>query len=130
MAVSLSSPNDQSLISKLQDLQRLLAKKNSFEGAIGNLQTLCEHEFSDSISIDLKREWLKVFQRCFTLLRTRYTVRSFWRGGYNLFLSAKVGYLMNAYCESHREAGLLFPKGVLEVVYGGPPPCRQAQQIH
>lgn len=84
--------DDQSLSLKLQDLKKMLASKSSFEAAIATLQTLCEHEFSDSISSDLKKEWLKIFQRCFTLLRTRYTVHSFWRGGYNLFLSAKVGY--------------------------------------
>lgn len=78
------------LISKLQGLRQNLAKKGTFEVAICTLQNLCKYEFNDCITQDIKDEWSTVFQRCMTLLRTRYTNPSFWQAGYNLFEQAKV----------------------------------------
>eukprot|EP00884_Botryococcus_braunii_P004631 jgi/Botrbrau1/14169/Bobra.182_3s0107.1 len=90
MTTSQAAPDTHTLLSKLQGLREKLAKKDTFEAAVCNLQSLCKYEFNDHIANDRKDEWLRIFRRCTTLLRTRYTNPSFWQAGYNLLEQAKV----------------------------------------
>ncbi|VFQ79851.1 unnamed protein product [Cuscuta campestris] len=73
---------------KLQELQKQLGKKQSFEEAVSKVRSLlCQ--YYPSASPSLRTSFYSVVCRAATILRTRYTSPGFWHAGLQLFLDAE-----------------------------------------
>ncbi|KAI5081876.1 hypothetical protein GOP47_0001619 [Adiantum capillus-veneris] len=68
----------------LADLQKQLAKKNTFEGAISSLTQIVSDLYPQASPSDQKSIYTTVC-RAATLLKTRYTAVGFWMAGLQLF---------------------------------------------
>ncbi|XP_019179455.1 PREDICTED: E3 ubiquitin-protein ligase AIP2 [Ipomoea nil] len=73
---------------KLQELQRQLGKKQSFEEAVSSIRSLLL-QYYPSASPSLQKSFYSVVCRVATILKTRYTAPGFWRAGLQLFLDTE-----------------------------------------
>lgn len=73
---------------KLQELQRQLGKKQSFEEAVSSIRSLLLQYYS-SASPSLQKSFYSVVCRVATILKTRYTAPGFWHAGLQLFLDTE-----------------------------------------
>ncbi|KAK9131527.1 hypothetical protein Sjap_012014 [Stephania japonica] len=73
---------------RLEDLQKQVGRKNSFEEAVNALKTLLIENYS-SASPSLKKLMHSAVRRVSTILQTRYTAPGFWFAGKGLFLEAE-----------------------------------------
>ncbi|KAK9099620.1 hypothetical protein Syun_026665 [Stephania yunnanensis] len=73
---------------RLEDLQKQVGRKNSFEEAVNALKTLLIENYS-SASPSLKKLMYSAVRRVSTILQTRYTAPGFWFAGKGLFLEAQ-----------------------------------------
>lgn len=73
---------------KLQELQKQLGKKQSFEEAVSTITSLLRVSYP-SASSSLRDSFYTVVCRVATILKTRYTAPGFWSAGLQLFLEAE-----------------------------------------
>ncbi|KAG9138253.1 hypothetical protein Leryth_001462 [Lithospermum erythrorhizon] len=73
---------------KLQELQKLLGKKQQFEESVASIRSLFL-KYYPSASPNLKQSFYSVVCRVATILKTRYTAPGFWNAGLQLFLVAE-----------------------------------------
>ncbi|ERM96082.1 hypothetical protein AMTR_s00129p00124600 [Amborella trichopoda] len=76
--------SEEELAVTLDDLQKKLGKKNSFEDAVTSIQVLL-HDTYPVASPPLKEKIYSVVCRVGTILQTRYTAPGFWVAGLRLF---------------------------------------------
>ncbi|XP_075496402.1 E3 ubiquitin-protein ligase AIP2-like [Primulina tabacum] len=74
--------------SRLQELQKQLAKKQMFEESISNIGSLLRQRYP-SASPSLQESFYSVLCRVSTILKTRYTSPGFWNAGLRLFQEAE-----------------------------------------
>ncbi|KAI5669553.1 hypothetical protein M9H77_19406 [Catharanthus roseus] len=79
---------DFDLEKKLQELEKQLSKKNSFEEAAISIRSLLQ-EYYPSAPPPLQKSFYSVVCRVATVLKTRYTAPGFWNAGLALFLEAE-----------------------------------------
>ncbi|CAH9099654.1 unnamed protein product [Cuscuta europaea] len=72
---------------KLQELQKQLGKKQSFEEAVSTVRSLLP-QYYPSASPSLRTLFYSFVCRAATILKTRYTAPGFWHAGLQLFLDA------------------------------------------
>ncbi|KAL6965675.1 D-lactate dehydrogenase [Sarracenia purpurea var. burkii] len=80
--------SEDELKQKLQDLQKMLGKKQLFEGAVSSIKYLIRESYP-SASPSLRKLFYSVVCRVATILKTRYTVPGFWIAGLGLFMEAE-----------------------------------------
>ncbi|KAL5698572.1 RING-type E3 ubiquitin transferase [Ranunculus cassubicifolius] len=76
------------LIEKLQNLQKQLGKKQSFEEAVSSIKSILIQNYP-SASPSLRKSIYTVISRVATILQTRYTSPGFWLAGKGLFEEAE-----------------------------------------
>ncbi|XP_073021373.1 E3 ubiquitin-protein ligase AIP2-like [Primulina eburnea] len=74
--------------SRLQELQKQLAKKQMFEESVSNIRSLLQQCYS-SASPSLQELFYTVLCRVATILKARYTSPGFWNAGLGLFQEAE-----------------------------------------
>ncbi|XP_075485836.1 E3 ubiquitin-protein ligase AIP2-like [Primulina tabacum] len=74
--------------SRLQELQKQLAKKQMFEESVSNIRSLLQQRYS-SASPSLQELFYSVLCRVGTILKARYTSPGFWNAGLRLFQEAE-----------------------------------------
>ncbi|KAI9118446.1 hypothetical protein K1719_010778 [Acacia pycnantha] len=74
---------------KLEELQRLLGKKQKFEDAVFSLKSLLQQNYP-SASPSLRKSFYTAICRVATVLKTRYTAPGFWNAGLGLFEQAEL----------------------------------------
>lgn len=80
--------SDATIIQKLQELQKLLNKKQHFEESVSSIRSLFLKYFP-SASPSVKQSFYSVVARVATILKTRHTAPGFWNTGLQLFLEAE-----------------------------------------
>ncbi|KAG9457603.1 hypothetical protein H6P81_002111 [Aristolochia fimbriata] len=80
--------SEDSLKQKLQDLQKQLGKKQTFEEAVTSIRSILLENYS-SASPSLRKSIYAVICRVATILQTRYTTPGFWLAGLRLFEDAE-----------------------------------------
>ncbi|XP_058108719.1 E3 ubiquitin-protein ligase AIP2 [Magnolia sinica] len=73
---------------RLQDLQKMLGKKNMFEESVSSIRALLLEHYPSS-SPSLRKSIYSVVCRVATVLQTRYTAPGFWLAGLRLFEEAE-----------------------------------------
>ncbi|PIA43245.1 hypothetical protein AQUCO_02000582v1 [Aquilegia coerulea] len=80
--------SEDSLKQNLQNLQKQLGKKQTFEQAVSSIKSILIHYYS-SASPSLRKLIYSVVCRVATILQTRYTSPGFWLAGKGLFEEAQ-----------------------------------------
>ncbi|GJP46548.1 hypothetical protein CLOM_g5820 [Closterium sp. NIES-68] len=83
---SLTSPGSD--VTTAKELEKLMAKKSSFEKAVKDLTALLASQFPSSPPGE-QQQMVSAVHRAATLLKTRYTTRGFWAAGLILFRTAR-----------------------------------------
>ncbi|XP_068663537.1 E3 ubiquitin-protein ligase AIP2-like [Aristolochia californica] len=80
--------SEDSVKQQLQDLQKQLGKKQTFEEAVSSIRSILLETYS-SASPSLRKCIYSVICRAATILQTRYTAAGFWLAGLRLFEDAE-----------------------------------------
>ncbi|XVE70809.1 hypothetical protein DITRI_Ditri10aG0100200 [Diplodiscus trichospermus] len=80
----MESSSDANLKQQLEELQKLLGKKQRFEEAVSSINSLLKLHYP-SASPSLRKLFYSVVCRVATILKTRYTAPGFWFAGLRLF---------------------------------------------
>ncbi|CAA7394991.1 unnamed protein product [Spirodela intermedia] len=84
----MGSREEEAVMAELQNLQRQLGKKHSFEGAVAGIVSILRSRYTSS-SPALRKTIYTAVCRVATILRTRYTAPGFWVAGLRLFEEAE-----------------------------------------
>ncbi|KAL4022172.1 hypothetical protein IC575_015897 [Cucumis melo] len=76
--------SDEAVRLRLEELYKVLGKKQTFEEAVSTLFSLLQDRYPNA-SPDLRKSFYYIICRVATLLRTRFTFPGFWRSGLQLF---------------------------------------------
>ncbi|MQM22940.1 hypothetical protein Taro_055998, partial [Colocasia esculenta] len=83
-----SREEEASVMGQLQELQKQLGKKHSFEAAVSAIASVLRGRYSSS-SPALRKSIYSAVCRVATILRSRYTAPGFWLAGLRLFEEAE-----------------------------------------